>query len=804
MAKIKKIDLEANIPEVLPTPGPGQFIKEGFVNQAAIDKRKAKDDAILAADAEVIEPVVIEPIEPEDPSTISEVVDQIQNEQSDLDKAIEQELGLTPEQIEAKAGVAGQAGTLLAAQEKAALLLKVQQGGATAQEEFQLKKLQEQGAGAIAGTTASLAQSREGAVGTSAPSVIKQFETATLERIQQADNAIATAKAQRKILSEQLADAQENQKFALAADIQKQMKQLDIEVANAETKQFNALQALSSTENTKTTTLLDTFETMGSAIADLSVSQLSSMIEGSSLTLSGVLAVQKAVQLQAEAVETKNEDERIIKLLEAEKLLAENAQIGVTKPTAAIQNFEYFQTLKKQGYSDDQLLEFQRLSGTAPDQLSEKDRADIAKIYADINESAGVEGGGAAVATSILAASSAQGFKGGHKALDYTLPGQENAIVKTPVTGTVIDFKNDGAWNGGWGNYVLIDTGEGTHRFAHLSSVDPSVTMNGIISSGQPMGNQGKTGNVTAVGATGTGVHVHYEITDTEGNKVDPREFLKGVRDARGGAEQIAQDIFAGVSTLKISDLPQKQKAEVAKELNILKQQAIDSDDAFGFIRASAGGKDVDATAIQRFEKTATVIDQLGLLVNKLDERKVKGEDAGGDTIDLAPLTGFLRSKNPWDQNAQEIKAILQGTIPNLARGVFGEVGVLTDRDIELYRKTLPNLTQPEDIQKSIAGITLRTLQRSLERGLKSQAGFGRDVSGILPLYQDLVNGISSLEAELGIIDPELASEQVVIDPVDSDIKALTDIKTQLQFSPSDQVAELQELLEGQLFDNQS
>ena len=135
---------------------------------------------------------------------------------------------------------------------------------------------------------------------------------------------------------------------------------------------------------------------------------------------------------------------------------------------------------------------------------------------------------------------------------------------------------------------------------------------------------------------------------------------------------------------------------------------------------------------------------------------------------------------------------------------MFGEVGVLTDRDIELYRKTLPNLTQPEDIQKSIAGITLRTLQRSLERGLKSQAGFGRDVSGILPLYQDLVNGISSLEAELGIIDPELASEQVVIDPVDSDIKALTDIKTQLQFSPSDQVAELQELLEGQLFDNQS
>ena len=109
----------------------------------------------------------------------------------------------------------------------------------------------------------------------------------------------------------------------------------------------------------------------------------------------------------------------------------------------------------------------------------------------------------------------------------------------------------------------------------------------------------------------------------------------------------------------------------------------------------------------------------------------MKGEDAGGDTIDLAPLTGFLRSKNPWDQNAQEIKAILQGTIPNLARGVFGEVGVLTDRDIELYRKTLPNLTQPEDIQKSIAGITLRTLQRSLERGLKSQAGFGRDVSGI-------------------------------------------------------------------------
>jgi hypothetical protein len=65
---------------------------------------------------------------------------------------------------------------------------------------------------------------------------------------------------------------------------------------------------------------------------------------------------------------------------------------------------------------------------------------------------------------------------------------------------------------------------------------------------------------------------------------------------------------------------------------------------------------------------------------------------------------------NPYDTDAQTLKAQLQSLIPNLARGVYGEVGVLTDNDIKNYAQTIPNLTQTEDVQKAILAMTLDTL----------------------------------------------------------------------------------------------
>lgn len=65
---------------------------------------------------------------------------------------------------------------------------------------------------------------------------------------------------------------------------------------------------------------------------------------------------------------------------------------------------------------------------------------------------------------------------------------------------------------------------------------------------------------------------------------------------------------------------------------------------------------------------------------------------------------------NPYNTDAQVLKAQLSSLIPNLARGVYGEVGVLTDQDIQNYAKTIPNLTSTEDVNKAVLAMTLDTI----------------------------------------------------------------------------------------------
>jgi hypothetical protein len=77
-----------------------------------------------------------------------------------------------------------------------------------------------------------------------------------------------------------------------------------------------------------------------------------------------------------------------------------------------------------------------------------------------------------------------------------------------------------------------------------------------------------------------------------------------------------------------------------------------------------------------------------------LDDLESEFKEMGWAT---GPVVGFFRNLNPYDTTAQAFLAKLRATVPNLARGVFGEVGVLTDADIKNYMATLPNIKAPQD-----------------------------------------------------------------------------------------------------------
>jgi hypothetical protein len=110
-----------------------------------------------------------------------------------------------------------------------------------------------------------------------------------------------------------------------------------------------------------------------------------------------------------------------------------------------------------------------------------------------------------------------------------------------------------------------------------------------------------------------------------------------------------------------------------------------------------------------------------------------------------------LRSINPYDTDAQVLKAQLNSLIPNLARGVYGEVGVLTDADIVNYAKTIPNLTSTNDVNNAVLAMTLDTIAGGYKKQLRTLAASGRDVSGFVSLYEEIKSQADSLKAGLQV-----------------------------------------------------
>ncbi len=111
------------------------------------------------------------------------------------------------------------------------------------------------------------------------------------------------------------------------------------------------------------------------------------------------------------------------------------------------------------------------------------------------------------------AGSISQSYWGGHPAID--MASYTGAAVKAADGGFVT--LAGGGWNGGYGNHVIIDHGNGfTTLYAHLNSIFVSSGEN--VAAGQQIGTVGNTGN-------STGPHLHFEIR-YNGVPYNPTSYL--------------------------------------------------------------------------------------------------------------------------------------------------------------------------------------------------------------------------------------------------------------------------------------
>jgi hypothetical protein len=62
------------------------------------------------------------------------------------------------------------------------------------------------------------------------------------------------------------------------------------------------------------------------------------------------------------------------------------------------------------------------------------------------------------------------------------------------------------------------------------------------------------------------------------------------------------------------------------------------------------------------------------------------------------PIGGRLQALDPYNDKVVAINAQITRIVPGLARGIFNEVGVLTDQDVDRYRNTIanPNMTDSQ------------------------------------------------------------------------------------------------------------
>ena len=168
-----------------------------------------------------------------------------------------------------------------------------------------------------------------------------------------------------------------------------------------------------------------------------------------------------------------------------------------------------------------------------------------------------------------------------------------------------------------------------------------------------------------------------------------------------------------------------------------------DVDPIPGIIAATAGGRLLTQSEAEPFTNAKRVAAGLQDLQDTL---------ANANTD---PILGVFKRINPYNLEAATIDAAITQLVPQLARGTYGEVGVLTDADVARYSDTLPNLTSTADQNKAIMALTLRKVRSGFVSQLESMAAAGRDVSGFAGIYSDFNQQISSLEDEIGVGQPQ-------------------------------------------------
>lgn len=190
-----------------------------------------------------------------------------------------------------------------------------------------------------------------------------------------------------------------------------------------------------------------------------------------------------------------------------------------------------------------------------------------------------------------------------------------------------------------------------------------------------------------------------------------------------------------------------KYKTEFSKQIKEIADQ--EPDPLIKKMILSRAKGDPDSTVDQSWTKASQGFQQVLDLKDTLDRLTAAGK--------TGILEGRLSQLNIADPDISLLKGQLAGVIPTVARGTFGEVGVLTDADIANYQKVIGNQTMtPKQIDAATTNL-IKTIYRNYSSSIDSSS---KNTSNRIDQYKTIKNKLpQNIKQELGIKDYDLEKE---------------------------------------------
>lgn len=639
--------------------------------------------------------------------------------------------------------------------------LEKQQAFETLVDERALKAAGETAESQMAAVEASLMPGREGFVGGTAVPAVKEFQQRVAVEMDTAKKRVELAKQQRATAMENLKRAQDRGDFELADRIKGQIAQAESDIR---TETSNLIEL----EQRNAQIALDTFQTLG-ADQRASYATFQNLMEtGVQMDATSLINMANSLGLPADVVNSAYIGMQSIR--DDKKLSVQEKQIGIQQEMNKLRDYQLglsnqnakkvddFLKLSQSGnYTPEQLQSF----AVAMDIPNDQNPVWVAeqKMLAAEAKIAQAEANGEMVspidrlnyAIEMKAYMDSMGLSGVYAPTDskYEVSATQNGIRvgveegQRFTRGQCGEFVND-VLGIGVGDLLSDKT-----KFIDESVVVPQPGMAFVMGAQGDAAKYGHIGIVESVNPDGSFNTVesnangdekitreHRSVNEVIGFiKPKKSEYIGGEASTQFGApgEYTPSQTIDFQTYLSERDYPsgiesksEKEAFKMAFNEYVSYLQSPDTP-ITDVLSSTIGGKNLLANELDKLTKFNITSDQLEVLEDNIMD------------ANTGPILGILKSANPYDDKAKLIKAQLIQIVPGLARGVFGEVGVLTDADIERYTQTLPNLQSTAAQKELLLQMTKDMIARSAESTLRGFAAGGRDVSG----YEYLIEGLA-------------------------------------------------------------